>query len=101
MCQLLAPGFQGFFFLFFMRLLTVQMKQTRQAERAIKQSILFRCLWLYYIMVLLECQCTCALHLNIAAFGLQLMLNPCQKMAVHACYVYAMTLLPFIRSATL
>ena len=35
MCPLLTPGFQGFFF---MRLLTVLMKQTRQAVHAIKQS---------------------------------------------------------------
>jgi hypothetical protein len=36
MCPLLEPGFQGFFF---MQLLTVLMKQTRQAVHAIKQSI--------------------------------------------------------------
>ncbi len=39
MCLLLAPGFQGFFFLFLMWPLTVLMKQTRQAVCAIKQSI--------------------------------------------------------------
>jgi hypothetical protein len=32
------------FFLFFLRLFTVLMKQTRQAVRAIKQSIFLRCL---------------------------------------------------------
>jgi hypothetical protein len=32
--------------LFLMRLLTVLMKQTRQALCAVKQSILLRCLWL-------------------------------------------------------
>jgi hypothetical protein len=38
--MLLAPGFQGFFFLFLlMQPLTVLMKQTRQAVRAIKKSI--------------------------------------------------------------
>jgi hypothetical protein len=42
MCPLLVPGFQGFFFV--MRPLTELMKQTRQAGRAIKQSILLRCL---------------------------------------------------------
>jgi len=36
MCPLLAPGFQGFFLMW---LLTVLLKQTRQAGRAIKQSI--------------------------------------------------------------
>jgi len=33
------------FFLFMLQPLTVLMKQTRQAVRAIKQSILLRCLW--------------------------------------------------------
>jgi hypothetical protein len=42
MCLLLVPVFQGFFF---MRPLTVLMRQTRQAVRAIHQSILLRCLW--------------------------------------------------------
>ncbi len=49
MCPPLAPVFHGsffFFFLFFLlRPLTVLMKQTRHAVRAIKQSILLRCLW--------------------------------------------------------
>ncbi len=39
MCPLLALGFQGFFFLFLMRPLTVLMKQTRQVRRAFKKSI--------------------------------------------------------------
>jgi hypothetical protein len=42
MCQLLAPVFQGFFIL--LQPLTLQMKQTSQAVRAIRQSILLRCL---------------------------------------------------------
>ncbi len=45
MCLLLVPGFQGFFFLFLIRLLTVLKKQTRQVGCAIKQCILLRCLW--------------------------------------------------------
>ena len=44
MCPLLAPGFQGFFFLFLLRPLMLLLKQTRQAESDIKQSILLRCL---------------------------------------------------------
>jgi hypothetical protein len=44
MCPLLAPIFQGFFFLQWP--LTVLMKQTRQAVCAFKQSILLRCLWI-------------------------------------------------------
>ncbi len=44
MCLLLAPVFQGFFLLW---PLTVLIKQTRQAVRSIKQSILLRCLWFY------------------------------------------------------
>jgi hypothetical protein len=39
MCLLLAPGFQGFFFLFWMQPLTVLMKQTWLAVCTIKQSI--------------------------------------------------------------
>jgi hypothetical protein len=35
-----------FFFIFLLRPLTVLMKQTRQAVRAIKQSILLSCLWI-------------------------------------------------------
>jgi hypothetical protein len=34
------------FFLFLLRPLTVLMKQTRQAVRAVKPSIFLRCLWL-------------------------------------------------------
>ncbi len=45
MCPLVAPGFEGFYFLFLMQPLTVLRKQTRHAGRAIKQSILLRCLW--------------------------------------------------------
>jgi len=45
MCPLLVPVFQGF--LFFMRPLTVLMKQMRQAVRAVKQSILLWCLWFW------------------------------------------------------
>jgi hypothetical protein len=44
MCPLLALVFVGFFF--WLQPLTVLMKQTRQAVRAVKQSILLRCLWL-------------------------------------------------------
>jgi hypothetical protein len=45
MCPLLVPVFQCFFlFIFLLWSLTVQMKQTRQAVRAVKQSILLRCL---------------------------------------------------------
>ncbi len=51
MCPLLAPGFQGFFSFFFMWPLTVLMKQTRQVVFTIKQSILLRCLWSYWILV--------------------------------------------------
>jgi hypothetical protein len=40
-----STGFQGFFVLFLMQPLTVLRKQTRHAGRAIKQSILLRCLW--------------------------------------------------------
>jgi hypothetical protein len=48
MCLQLALVLIGFFsFLFLLQLLTVRMKQTRQMVRAIKQSILLRCLWLY------------------------------------------------------
>jgi hypothetical protein len=47
MCQLLAPVFQGFFFL--LRPLTVLIKQTRQAIHAVRQSILLRCLWFTYV----------------------------------------------------
>ncbi len=43
MCLLLAPVFQGFFFLWWP--LTVLMKQTRQVVHAFVQSILLRCLW--------------------------------------------------------
>jgi hypothetical protein len=43
MCPLLAPVLIGFFFL--LQPLTVLMKQTRQAVRAVKQSTLLRCLW--------------------------------------------------------
>jgi hypothetical protein len=39
MYLLLGLGFQGFFFLFLMRLLTVLMKQTVQVVHAIKQSL--------------------------------------------------------------
>jgi hypothetical protein len=40
MCLLLAPGLPRlFFFLFLMQLLTVLLKQTRQAVRVVKQSI--------------------------------------------------------------
>jgi len=42
MCPLLVPVIIGFFLLW---PLTVLMKQTRQAVRAIKQSRLLRCLW--------------------------------------------------------
>jgi hypothetical protein len=47
MCQLLAPlaiGFLSFFF-FLLQSFTILMKQTRQAVRAVKQSIFLRCLW--------------------------------------------------------
>ncbi len=40
------PRLSFFFFLFLLRPLTVLMKQTRQVVRAIKQSILLRCLCL-------------------------------------------------------
>ncbi len=57
MCPLQEAGFQGFFFLFFlMRLLTVLMKQTRQAVCAIKQSIylvVYGSLWLRILFVTL------------------------------------------------
>jgi hypothetical protein len=43
MCPLLAPGFQGFFFSFLLRPLTVLLKQTRQGVRSIKH--------LYYLDV--------------------------------------------------
>jgi hypothetical protein len=42
MCPLVVPDFQGFFLRW---PLTVLMKQTRQAVRTFKQSILLRCLW--------------------------------------------------------
>ncbi len=45
MCPLLALVFQGRLLLFFMRPLTVLMRQTRPAVRGIHQSILLRCLW--------------------------------------------------------
>ncbi len=44
MCPLLAPGLSSLLFLFLWWPLTILMKQTRQAVRASKQSILFRCL---------------------------------------------------------
>ncbi len=44
MCLLLAPVLIGFFS-FLLQPLTVLMKQTRQAVRAIRQSIIIRCLW--------------------------------------------------------
>jgi hypothetical protein len=47
MCRLLAPGFQGFFF---MQPLTELMKHTRQVGRVVKQSILLRCLWIKYCL---------------------------------------------------
>jgi hypothetical protein len=47
MCPLLAPVLICFFLLL---LLTVLMKQTRQAVHAVKQSTLLRCLWF-------QCQC--------------------------------------------
>ncbi len=50
MCPLLAPVFKGKASSSFLLLpLTVLMKQTRQAVRAIKQPILLRCLWNKYI----------------------------------------------------
>jgi hypothetical protein len=52
MCPLLAPVFQGFFFL--LRPLTVLMKQTRQTVLAVNQSILLRCLWVTR-SIMLEC----------------------------------------------
>jgi hypothetical protein len=56
MCPLLAPVLISFFsFSFLLQLLTVIMKQTRQAVHDVKQSILLRCLWLslkYYVSVL-------------------------------------------------
>ena len=47
---LLAPAFQGFFFIFLWWPLTVLRKQTRHAVRAFKQSIILRCLC-YHPMV--------------------------------------------------
>ncbi len=54
MCPLLAPHlprrFSAFFsFLFLLCLLTVLIRQTRQAVHAINQSIFLRCLWLWYM----------------------------------------------------
>ena len=43
MCPLLVLVFHGFFF---MRPLTVLMRQTRQVKHTIHQSILLRCLWI-------------------------------------------------------
>ncbi len=47
MCPLLAAVLIGIFF-FLLQLLTVLIKQTRQAARAVKQSIFLRCLWLVF-----------------------------------------------------
>ncbi len=51
MCMLLAPVYQGYasssFVFFLLQPLTVLMKHTRQVVRAIKQSILLRCLWMW------------------------------------------------------
>ncbi len=44
MCPLLALHFKAFFFSFLLWLLTVLMRQKRQAIRAIKKSIFLRCL---------------------------------------------------------
>ncbi len=49
------PVFQGFFFL--LQPLAVLIKQSRQVVRAIKQSILLRCLWndvLLFIIIKLQ-----------------------------------------------
>ncbi len=50
MCPLQAPFLIVnkllFFFFLLLRLLTVLMKQTRQAVCAVEQSIFLRCLWL-------------------------------------------------------
>jgi hypothetical protein len=41
--------FLAFFTVFLLWPFTVLMKQTRQVVRAVKQSILFRCLWLNHL----------------------------------------------------
>ncbi len=46
MCPLLVPSFKASFS-FFAVAINRLMKQTRQAVRAFKQSILLRCLWVY------------------------------------------------------
>ncbi len=43
-----STTFLAFFCFFLLRPLTVLMKQTRQVVRAVKQSILHRCLWLIH-----------------------------------------------------
>ncbi len=60
------------FSVFLLRPLTVLMKQTRQAVRAIKQSILLRCLW-YDLGV---CPRSNLLHEVQSRVGFQLLLEP-------------------------
>ena len=45
MCLLLTQPIIAFFSSFLVRPFTLLMKQTRQAVRAVKQSIILRCLW--------------------------------------------------------
>ncbi len=81
MCPILAPVFQGFFFFFLRWPLTVLMKQTRQAVRAFKQSILFRCLWVFrrllyeYPTHFLVLSSTVFVHLNNQSYKTFLLLK--------------------------
>ncbi len=97
MCPLLAPIFQGFFFLFLMRPLTVLMIQTRQAICTIHQSILLRCLCplplsdttlglvtiLYFLLVYVFTRCLLTVKMGTL---IDFACLPCQP-ALSACLV--------------
>jgi hypothetical protein len=62
-----STTFLAFFIFFLLWTLTALMKQTRQAVRAVKQSILLRCLWPRKMFARVQCYKTFCKHNKFCA----------------------------------